>query len=150
MCWKRIAGWAGKDDDGGEPEEARSQSIRSASSRRSKRTRRGFPRTPASRHSFKRRQRVTPLPRPISQGSISQRTPLCGTRLMPVRVARSSKRGLPPSGLGGSSGKSGSTISQSSSVTNSLAVFSAYPDSAVLKESLSTVTHGGVPWRLRR
>jgi hypothetical protein len=39
--------------------------------------------------------------------------------------------------LGGSSGNSGSTISQSSSLTNSLAMFSTYPNSVVLKESLS-------------
>jgi hypothetical protein len=31
--------------------------------------------------------------------------------MMPVRAARSSRRGLPPLGLGGSSGKSGSMIS---------------------------------------
>ena len=70
--------------------------------------------------------------------------PLFSTKMMPVRVALSSKRGLPPSGLGGSSGKSGSTISQSSSVTNSLAMFSTYPDSAVLKESLRALVseHG--------
>jgi hypothetical protein len=120
-----------------ESKEARSQSICSASPRRSKRTRCSFSHTPASCHSFKRRQQVTPLPQPISWGSISQGMPLFSTKMMPVRVALSSKRGLPPSGLGGSSGKSGSTISQSSSVTNSLAMFSTYPDSAVLKESLS-------------
>ena len=119
-----------------ESKEARSQSICSASPRPSKRTRCSFSHTPASCHSFKRRQQVIPLPQPISWGSISQGMPLFSTKMMPVRVARSSKRGLPPSGLGGSSGKSGSTISQSSSVTNSLAMFSTYPDLAVLKESL--------------
>src|SRR5215210_2457419 len=119
-----------------ESKEARSQSICSASPRRSKRTRCSFTHTPASCHSLRRRQQVTPLPQPISWGSISQGMPLLSTKMMPVRVARSSKRGLPPSGLGGSSGKSGSTISQSSSVTNSLAMFSTYPDSTVLKESL--------------
>jgi hypothetical protein len=40
-------------------------------------------------------------------------------------------------GLGGSSGNSGSTNSQSSSLTNSLAILLPYPDSAVLKGSLS-------------
>jgi hypothetical protein len=45
-------------------------------------------------------------------------------------------RGLPPSGLGSSAGNSGSTISQSSSLTNSLAIFPIYPDIPVLKESL--------------
>jgi hypothetical protein len=58
---------------------------------------------------------------------------------MPVRAARSSRRGLPPWGLGDSSGKSGSTISQSSSLTNSLAISLTYPSMAVLKGSLSVV-----------
>lgn len=35
---------------------------------------------------------------------------------------------LPPWGLGGSSGKSGSMISQSSSLTNCIAILSTYPD----------------------
>jgi hypothetical protein len=120
-----------------ESKEARSQSICSVSPRRSKRTRCSFSHTPASCHSRKRRQQVTPLPQPISWGSISQGMPLFSTKMMPVRAARSSMRGLPPSGLGGSSGNSGSTISQSSSLTNSLAMFSIYPNSVVLKESLS-------------
>jgi hypothetical protein len=41
--------------------------------------------------------------------------------------------------LGGSWGNSGSTISQSLSLTNSLAMFSTYPNSVVLKESLSII-----------
>jgi hypothetical protein len=121
-----------------ESKEARSQSICFASPRRSKRTRCSFSHTPASCHSRKRRQQVTPLPQPISWGSISQGMPLFSTNRMPVRAARSSMRGLPPFGLGGSSGNSGSTISQSSSLTNSLAIFSTYPNSVVLKESLSS------------
>src|SRR5687768_1906847 len=64
--------------------------------------------------------------------------PLLSTNRMPVRAARSSRRGLPPLGLGGSSGNSGSTNSQSSSLTNSLAILLPYPDSAVLKGSLSS------------
>jgi hypothetical protein len=119
-----------------ESREVRSQSICSASPRRSKRTRCSFSHTPASCHSRKRRQQVTPLPQPMSLGSISQGMPLFSTKMMPVRTARSSMRGLPPSGLGGSSGNSGSTISQSSSLTNSLAMFLTYPTSLVLKGSL--------------
>src|SRR5215207_8494742 len=65
--------------------------------------------------------------------------PLFSTKMMPVRAARSSTRGLPPLGLGGSFGKSGSIISQSSSLTNSLAILLIYPDTAVLKEFLSGV-----------
>src|SRR5437660_1600960 len=52
-------------------------------------------------------------------------------------LSRSATRGLPPLGLDGSGGKSGSTISQSSSLTNSLAILSTYPDRGVLKGSLS-------------
>ena len=52
----------------------------------------------------------------------------------------SSTRGLPPLGLGGSGGKSGSMISQSSSLTNSLAMFRTYPYAPVLKGSLSPVS----------
>src|SRR4051812_12588774 len=69
-----------------------------------------------------------PDPQPISWGSISQGMPLFSTNKMPVSsAARSSTRGLPPLGLGGSSGNSGSTTSQSSSVTSSLAMVSPYP-----------------------
>ena len=59
-----------------------------------------------------------------------------------MRAARSSRRGLPPLGLGGSSGNSDSTISQSSSLTNSLAILLPYPDSAVLKGSLRIIGPG--------
>jgi hypothetical protein len=110
-----------------ESSEARSQSIWSASPRRSRRTRCSFSHTPASCHSFKRRQQVIPDPQPISFGSISQGIPLFSTKTMPVRAARSSMRGLPPWGFGGSGGRSGSMVSHSSSVTSSLAIFSCYP-----------------------
>src|SRR5215210_1710316 len=110
-----------------ESREARSQSIWSASPRRSRRTRCSFSHTPASCHSFKRRQQVMPDPHAISWGSISQGMPLFRTKTMPVRAARLSMRGLPPWGFGGSGGRSGSTVSHSSSVTSSLAMFSGYP-----------------------
>jgi len=120
-----------------ESKEARSQSIWSASPNRSKSIRCSRFHTPASCHSCNLLQQVTPEPQPISWGSISQGMPLFSTKMMPVRAARSFTRGLPPSVLGGSGGNSGSTISQSSSVTNSLAMFSTYPHSTVLKEALS-------------
>src|SRR5215207_6814457 len=120
-----------------ESKEARSHSIWSASPRRSSRTCRRRSHTPASCHSLRRRQQVMPLPQPISFGSISQGMPLLSTKMMPLRAARSSTRGLPPSGLGGSSGKSGSMISHSSLLTNSLAILPTYPDKTVLKGSLS-------------
>src|SRR5829696_36024 len=120
-----------------ESKQARSHSIWSASPRRSKSTRCSRSQTPASCHSRKRRQQVTPEPQPISWGNISQGMPLFSTKMMPLRAARSSTRGLPPSGLGGSSGKSGSMISHSSLLTNSLAILPTYPDKTVLKGSLS-------------
>src|SRR3712207_5137628 len=85
-----------------ESKEARSQSIRSASPRRSKSTRCSSPHTPASCHSRKRRQQVGPDPHPISPGSISHGMPLFSTKMMPDRAARSGTRGLPPLGLGAS------------------------------------------------
>jgi hypothetical protein len=110
-----------------ESSEARSQSICSASPRRSRRTRCSLSHTPASCHSFKRRQQVIPEPQPISFGSISQGIPLFSTKTIPVRAARSLMRGLPPWGFGGSGGRSGAMVSHSSSVTSSLAMFSCYP-----------------------
>ena len=110
-----------------ESKEAFSQSICSASPKRSKSFRCSCSHTPASCHSFKRRQQVMPEPQPISWGSISQGMPLFSTNRMPVRVARSSMRGLPPLGLAGSSGSSGSITSHSSSVTSYLAILSPYP-----------------------
>jgi hypothetical protein len=102
-----------------ESSEARSHSIWSASPRRSRRIRCSLSHTPASCHSFKRRQQVIPDPQPISFGSISQGMPLFSTKTMPVRAARLSMRGLPPWGFGGSGGRSGWMVSHSSSVTSS-------------------------------
>ena len=77
-----------------ESKEARSQSIRSASPRRSKRTLCSLSHTPASCHSRKRRQQVTPEPQPISLGSISQGMPLFKTKMMPASAERLSTRGV--------------------------------------------------------
>jgi hypothetical protein len=55
-----------------------------------------------------------------SLGSISQGMPLLRTKMMPAKTARSSTRGRPPLGFGGSGGSRGSMISRSSSVTSSL------------------------------
>jgi hypothetical protein len=110
-----------------ESSEARSQSIWSASPRRSSKMRCSLSHTPASCHSLRRRQQLIPDPQPISFGSISQGMPLLRTKTMPVRAARSSMRGLPPWGFGGSGGRSGWMVSHISSVTSSLAMYSAYP-----------------------
>jgi hypothetical protein len=48
--------------------------------------------------------------------------PLFKTKTMPARAARSSIRGLPPCGLGGSLGNSGSIVSHNSSDTSSLLI----------------------------
>src|SRR5688572_17114247 len=119
-----------------ESKAARSQSIRSASPRRSKRTLCSLSHTPASCHSRKRRQQVTPEPQPISCGSISQGMPLFKTKMMPASAERLSTRGLPPFGLGGSSGNNGSIVFHSSSDTSSLAMSFPYPNQRVLKGSL--------------
>src|SRR5215210_2345745 len=110
-----------------ESREARSQSIWSAFPRRPSKMRCSLSHTPASFHSLRRRQQVMPDPQPISWGSISQGMPLFRTKTMPVRAARSSMRGLPPWGFGGSGGRSASMVSHNSSVTSSLAMISGYP-----------------------
>ncbi len=111
-----------------ESSEARSQSIWSASPRRSRRTRCNLSHTPPSCHSLRRRQLLIPEPHATSWGSISQAMPpLFSTKTIPVKAARSSLCGLPPWGFGGSGGRSGSIVSHSSSVTSSLAKFSSYP-----------------------
>jgi hypothetical protein len=110
-----------------ESREACSQSIRSASPRRSSKMRCSLSHTRASCHSRKRRQQVIPEPQPISWGSISQGMPLLSTKTMHVRAARSSMRVLPPRGFGGSGGRSGPMVSHGSSVTSSLATLSGYP-----------------------
>jgi hypothetical protein len=77
-----------------ESKQARSHSIWSASPRRSKSARCSRSQTPASCHSRNRRQHLTPQPQPISWGNISQGMPLLSTKMMPLRAARSSTRGL--------------------------------------------------------
>src|SRR5215203_6278960 len=89
---------------------------------RSSKTRCRSRHTPASCHSCRRRQHVEPDPQPISLGSITQGIPALRMKTMPVSAARLGTRGLPPLGLGGSGGSSGSTISHTSSVTNFFAM----------------------------
>src|ERR687886_1556652 len=101
---------------------ARLQSILSAVPNRSKNAWWRRSHTPARCHSRRRRQHVTPLPQPISWGSISQGMPLLSTKMMPVKAARSGTRGRPPVGLGGSGGSSGAMISHRASLTNGLLI----------------------------
>jgi hypothetical protein len=102
-----------------ESKDALDRSISSARPSLSSKARCNRSHTPASCQSRSLRQHVEPEPQPISLGSISQGMPVLSTKTMPVRAARSGRRGLPPLGLGGSGGSSGSTISHRSSVTNS-------------------------------
>ena len=78
--------------------------------------------TPFKVHSRKRRQHVTPSPQPNSGGSMFQGIPVFNTKMIPARQARSATRGLPPSGLGWCTGRSGSISDQSSSGTNDIAM----------------------------
>jgi len=73
---------------------------------------------PAAVQSRSRRQQVTPLPHPISEGSMRHGSPLRKTKTIPVRQARSATRGRPPSGLGGSTGRRGSISFHNASVTS--------------------------------
>jgi hypothetical protein len=99
---------------------ARLQSMRSAAPSRSSSVWCKRSHTPAVCQSRKRRQHVTPRPQPNSGGSISQGIPLFRTKMMPVKAARSERRGRPPLGLGGSGGNNGSTSAHNSSLTSGL------------------------------
>src|SRR3989440_741258 len=101
---------------------ARLQSILSALPKRSKTAWWRRSHTPARCHARRRRQQVTPLPQPISWGSISHGMPLLSTKMMPVKAARSGTRGQPPLGLGGSGGRSGAIVSHNVSLTNGLLI----------------------------
>ena len=108
-----------------ESRDARDQSIRSASPRRSSSSRWSLFQTPASCHSRKRRQHVMPEPQPISGGRYSQGSPVESTKRMPLSTSRFGMRGRPPLGLGGSGGSKGSMTAHSSSVINFFAMHSS-------------------------
>jgi len=102
---------------------ARDQSIRIPSSSRCSKARWSRSQTPASCQSRRRRQQVTPLPQPISNGRSSHGIPVRRTNRIPVNAARLST-GLRPGyfhrralGLG----RSGSTTSHNSSFRIGLA-----------------------------
>ena len=83
------------------------QSIRPWRASQSSRTKWIRSQTPSCCQSRSLRQHVMPEPHPNSCGSISQGIPLRRTNRIPVRQARSGKRGLPPYGLGGAGGSIG-------------------------------------------
>lgn len=94
------------------------QSILSSRPRRLSRARSRRFQTPRRCHSRRRRQQVTPDPQPISSGSIHQGMPLCRTKAIPVKQARSSTGGRPRlPGLALWRGRRGRISSQSSSGT---------------------------------
>ena len=98
-----------------ESKEALDQSISPSWLRVSSSALCNFSHTPAFSQSRSLRQQVIPEPQPISCGSISHCKPDLSTNTMPVRAARFGIRGLPPLGLGGSGGNSGSITSHNSS-----------------------------------
>ena len=100
--------------------DARLQSSRSASASRSSRMRCSRPHTPAACQSRSRRQHVIPVQPNRPPGSIAQGIPERSTKTMPSSTLRSSHRGRPPFGFGGSSGSSGATAAHSSSLTRDL------------------------------
>ena len=100
--------------------EARLQSSSSAAARRSSSTRCSSPSTPAACQSRSRRQHVMPVQPNASRGSIAHGMPDRSTNTMPSRAVRSSQRGRPPFGFGGSAGSSGSTAAHNSSFTRGL------------------------------
>ena len=101
---------------------ARDQSIRSDCPRRSNKTRCNLCQTPASCHSFNRRQQVIPEPQPISGGRYSHGSPVARTKRMPRNTSRSGTRGRPPRSFSGAGGSKGLMTAQSSSVINCFAM----------------------------
>jgi hypothetical protein len=86
-----------------------------------------------------RRQHVTPLPKPISLGSIRQGMPLLRTKTMPESTARSGIRGLPLLDLDASDGSRGSTIRHTSSHTSRLLMAACLAPRKVSKRTLSKI-----------
>jgi len=98
------------------------QSIASDKPNSSSKAPHTFCQTPSFCQSRKRRQQVIPQPHCISLGRYSQGVPVLSTNKMPVRQARSSIRGRPPLGLGGTKGMCGLMRSHSSLVSSGLAI----------------------------
>ena len=95
---------------------ARLQSRASPSASCSSRARCSRAHTPASCQSRRRRQHVMPE-QPSWRGSNSHAVPERSTNRMPASALRSSHRGRPPFGLGGSGGSRGAMADQRASVT---------------------------------
>jgi len=102
---------------------AREKSILSFSRRWLSKMRCILSHVPAFCHSFRRRQQLMPEPQPISLGRYCQGMPVLSTKIIPVRILRSSKGGLPPLDRGGCLGRIGLISSHSCSFTSGLAMF---------------------------
>ena len=113
---------------------ARLQSRGPAFDGRSSSTRWSLPQTPAVCQSRSLRQQVMPE-QPNSRGSISQGMPERSTKMMPAKASRSSHRGRPPFGFGGSLGRSGPMASRRSSGTRGLLLASQRMSSGFVRRS---------------
>ena len=105
-----------------ESTEARSHSMRPASSSLVSSVSCSRCHTPAWCQSRSRRQQVVPEPQPISLGSMAHGMPVLRTNKMPPRAERLETGGLPPNGFSSTGGRSGSTSVQSSSGTSGFAM----------------------------
>ena len=109
-------------DGRGSSIESPSRSSAQASANRSRSTRCRSPSAPAACQSRRRRQHIGPVQPKTSRGSRSQPMPDQGTNTMASRARRSSHRGRPPFGFGGSGGSSGATAAHNSSLTRGLVI----------------------------
>ncbi len=115
--------WAGAENAS---TEARDQSRRSASARRSSKTWCSLRHTPTACHSRSLRQQVTPEPQPISNGKYDHGMPVRSTKMMPRNALRFETRGRPPRGFLTSGGSNGSTAAHNSSLTSSFAIIGEF------------------------
>ena len=87
---------------------ARDQSIWPSRESQSNNTKWIKSQIPPCCQSRNRRQQLIPEPQPSLCGSVRHGLPLRSTKMMPVRQARSVRRGRPPCGLGDGIGRRGS------------------------------------------
>lgn len=102
--------------------DARDQSRRSASAKRSSKAWCRPRHTPAACHSRSLRQHVTPELQPISRGKYDHGMPVRSTKMMPRNASRFEIRGRPPRGFSTSGGSNGSTTAHNASLTSSFRI----------------------------
>lgn len=120
------------------------QSMSSSTPNRSRTFSHNCCQTPASCHSWSRRQQVMPQPQPISMGSSSHGVPVFKTKRMPTKQLRSGTRGRPPFGDGLCLGSSGSTSAHNSSGTNGFATTESSLTAASAKREIENQSRGSV------